>query len=515
MLTNIYILLDSIKLKGVTLVEGAHEQTNSISSIRRIRTTNQPMEARYLYACSQEEYLAAENKMTAKFFAIIGSISEEVIYKNGHHALIFPVGTSITDVIDILQDILDFYSDWYGNIMKEIYRGKSLQNVFDLAVTVLQFPIGLFDKSSILIASAGKIPDDTSSSVWADVLSDKHFPNNEVSPAQTRSIYESMMKNQWPVVYRSKKHDEFHITSALFLKGHFFGILGAASFTQFSQGQISLFWKVKKIMEWSLLQNMQLSGHSEGIPYFVERMLSGYHIEEYNIMFQLHNLNWKANDEFLVICMKPFDGGPLYENDCLRYMGSIRELFTFSITFYYEGSITSIVKIFGKSFQNHNQLYSTLAKYGLKAGISMRFQNFLHLEYAYIQCKHALLYGTNTITEFHDIYNTYLIKTLEQATSLKSMCHPRILQYWQQGGKQEYEYIHCLQVYLRNGRCLTDTAKKLNLHRNTLIYRLKKMGELLELDLRSDLIDDDYISLLSTSCEITQYLQSKSSSIIP
>lgn len=502
---NFYVILEALKNQGVTLLENASVQDASISSMRRIRASDQKLDSVHLYICSSEEYYRAEKKQSARYFAVSGEILQESIIENDHHILLFPKGVHMDEIEDKIQDIIDDYEAWYDRTVEAIRRGAEIQEVFNLAVTVLKFPVALFDKHSILLAKAGQIPENLSDTVWEDVLSDRHFPSDEVSPVQTRQIYEHMMKNQWPVLYHSRKHKEYHLTCALFLKERYFGILGTASRTAFSQGQIALYWQVKKIMEWTLLLHMQLSGQTDGVPYFIERMLSGYNIEEDIVLFQLHTYNWKMNDEYMVVCMKSSDGGRLYENDCQRFMAEIREIFPMALTFWYEGSITSIVRILGNLQQNKKGFLKCLEKNGLRAGISLRFRDFMHLEYAYIQCKHALLYGSETITEFSQIYSLCLVKTLEQATSLKSMCHPEILRYWQQGGEKEKVYIHCLKVYLQNGRNLTDTAQKLSVHRNTLIYRIDQMGKLLEIDLRGSDISDDMLSLLITSCEITEY----------
>lgn len=136
----------------------------------------------------------------------------------------------------------------------------------------------------------------------------------------------------------------------------------------------------------------------------------------------------------------------------------------------------------------------------------MKFENFMYVKYAYIQSKEALSCGADNLSFFEHCYSNCLMSAIGQITSLKSFCHPGILMEWQNGGDRAKQFISSMKVYLENGRNLTDTAKKLNIHRNTLSYRLERMGELLGFDLNSDLIDSEYLSLLITSCQIVLHL---------
>lgn len=507
MYIDIHILYYLLKEEPVFLYEKEPELPFRLSNVQQLIQGKVLSNTHKLYVCTWEEYASIQNHEPATHFAISGEADSKHIIQNNHHALVFPNNPNIPALIDLLQEKWEKYTEWYDHVMELIHQGKSLQEIFNAGVSILDFPVALFDKYSILLATAGDVPEVGMDSVWDDVLENHRFPSDEISPTLTRQTYESMIKNIWPVMYYSQKHQEYHLTSAIILQNQFFGIIGASLRYKFNAAQMSLYWQIKSMLEWVLMQNVQQPGRSEEAPYYIERLLSGYSIEESTVAFQLNSCNWKMDDEYHVICMKPTAEEYLYADDCMRFLFAIRELFPIAITFYYENSITCIVKTFGNPYKTSVEFTNFLKKHGLRAGVSLTFKNFMHLEYAYIQCKHALLSSDSIVAEFKDIYHTCLIKTLEQATSLKSLCHPTILEYWKKGHEREREYIQCLKVYLQNGRSITDASKKLSLHRNTLIYRLDYMSKLLNVDLKSDYIEDDILLLLTFSCDIVEYLE--------
>ena len=238
-------------------------------------------------------------------------------------------------------------------------------------------------------------------------------------------------------------------------------------------------------------------------------MLSGYYMDEKIVAFQLGLINWKLETDYQVACFRAADNGLLYENDSMRFIGHLKDLFPISLCFYYENSIVCIVRTLGQISVTHDALADFLKRNGLRGGISMQFHNFMHLEYAYIQCKQALQYSEKPGTEFQQIYKYSVLENISQVTSLKSLCHPTLLDYLEKGGEKRLEYIRCLQVFLQNGRNLTEAALKLSIHRNTLIYRIVYMGNLLNLDLRSGYLEDGLLFVLLMSCNIIEFLERK------
>lgn len=147
----------------------------------------------------------------------------------------------------------------------------------------------------------------------------------------------------------------------------------------------------------------------------------------------------------------------------------------------------------------------------MQVGVSMWFSSFLDLKTALIQSKIALEQGRRNIPrqqryDFLAFFSDHLIHSLDQSTNLKSFCHPALLQLVIKGGESEKELVRSLRLYLLNGRNISRTADKLNIHRNTLMYRLQRLEDLLGLNLKE--IDEQEFLNLYLTCLTGDYRES-------
>ncbi|AJY75081.1 PucR family transcriptional regulator [Paenibacillus beijingensis] len=113
---------------------------------------------------------------------------------------------------------------------------------------------------------------------------------------------------------------------------------------------------------------------------------------------------------------------------------------------------------------------------------------------AYEECNEAIAISDrlsidNRVTMFSDLEFNTLFRHIPRE-AMKKYC-TNLLQPLLQ--KEEYyvtEMLHTLEAYFANEGYINDAAKQLFVHRNTVLYRLEKISELLDVDLRktSDLL---------------------------
>ena len=89
---------------------------------------------------------------------------------------------------------------------------------------------------------------------------------------------------------------------------------------------------------------------------------------------------------------------------------------------------------------------------------------------------------------------------LMRKDEVKKYCHPAILMLHSSPKKSDQILISCLKSYLTNGRSIAHAAQALDMHRNTLIYRLERLEEILEVHF--EYLTDDEIMGLLMSCYI-------------
>jgi purine catabolism regulator len=88
------------------------------------------------------------------------------------------------------------------------------------------------------------------------------------------------------------------------------------------------------------------------------------------------------------------------------------------------------------------------------------------------------------VTYFSDLEFTYLLRHVP-ATIMNTYTDKLLQPLWQKDEDYITEMLRTLGSYFEHNGLINDTAKDLYIHRNTVLYRLEKIGELLHLDLKN------------------------------
>lgn len=503
--TNLYILYDDLRQHDVKLVISREIQALDISSIFFLPENYDQLHSDYLYICTAAEMVSLKSNDFPLNFALVGDIKESLILDSGHSALIFPRKMSFTSVFNLLQEIKHKYDMWDEEMLEAVFSKDSKQKIMDIGAKFLSNPVAFFDQDFGLVMTAGQIPDSMPGSIWEPVLKNSYPPPEALTPKQRATIMKRYFESEWPFIYHSSVLDETHLVCSIVIDGTLYGTFGATEIISFTQGQCSLLYCLSRRLKQALVDTIGEFGTTVELPFFIHRLLRGIDVEENVMNYHLGQVGWKSGDYFRVFRLEPEDKSPLSKEMCDAYRNPIKRILPDTLISQYENGILVILHSRTPQQVSH-ELINTLDKYKLRAGQSMEFQNFMYIKYAYIQCKNALNSAGKQLVAFEDHYTECLMDKIAQVTSLKSFCHPVLLQMLQQGTDKERLFIESMHVYIENGRNLTDAAKKLGIHRNTLTYRLQVMNDLLGIDLFCDVLSDDILMLLNFSCRILQIL---------
>lgn len=125
-----------------------------------------------------------------------------------------------------------------------------------------------------------------------------------------------------------------------------------------------------------------------------------------------------------------------------------------------------------------------LTENGLSGGMSYLFEDVTQLREHYEQATAALRYGSGApgLYAFADCAMRHMMNCFPQE-QLRILVHPALHKLDEHDRATGSELYETLRAYLENERSLVKTAKALFIHRNTLLYRLEKLQQLVELDL--------------------------------
>ena len=147
-----------------------------------------------------------------------------------------------------------------------------------------------------------------------------------------------------------------------------------------------------------------------------------------------------------------------------------------------------------------NQLKPFIRDSYLKAGFSRSKEGHMDLRRQFVQARIALDVGSRRspyqwIHYFDRVVQTYIYEQITRRLPGPMLAHKGILKLMESDKKQGTDYMKTLKVYLDNQQNATQTAKELYIHRSTFLYRMERIMELLE----SDLKDPEEILYLSLS----------------
>jgi hypothetical protein len=173
---------------------------------------------------------------------------------------------------------------------------------------------------------------------------------------------------------------------------------------------------------------------------------------------------------------------------------------------FYEGRLVCIVAS-GQEPLDTAPFVQIARRFALSGGISRPFSSISALPLAYAQGTATLktlqiLNRTGTAACYDDFLMFRLLDGLRDDVKLEDFCIPDIQTLQAYDKHHDTELGRTLLCYLEHAKNASNTAQELNVHRNTVHYRINKCMELLpQLD-----FSDDYITfLLMLSLHIAEY----------
>lgn len=415
-------------------------------------------------------------------------------------------------ILNKVQDIFEKYKQWKYNVMRSIAVHESLQAIADLSSSILNNPFALLDITLKRILVGGQLPENYKGTIWEMVMEQEYTPSETFSLSPD-DLYFFLQYDNKPYFRSDLPYaDNCHLVANMYLDGKIFALLCTTDINApITQGQVSLFQQIRNLIELAIESSTEFKGSTEIVTYYLEKLLKGFPVDNKTINYHLNEHGWSAIDCFRVYTLANPNEKILTESQAEFCIFRIKKLKEDVISFSYENCIIVITRQSKKEeYENYQRdLINLLNKLGLHCGYSNIFDHFSDLKYYYIQSKVALYEGEKNdpdqiIWNFTNYYFSHLINSLNNATSLKSLCHPNILRLWHHDNIHGTDFVQCLRVYLYNGCNIAQTGKALFMHRNTLTYRLEKIADIIEIDVRQ-LTEDKRIQLWF-SCLICSYL---------
>lgn len=469
----------------------------------------------YLVEKSSLSFLKEQDNILELSFVIIGEPADFPFLSDNWNILFLQTSSDVPAVYEHLQKVFESYQRWEQELTTAILSHAPLQIQLDKAAEFFHNPIALFDMSFSTLAWSGNVPEHFDDPIWESVIN-KGYNMIRNLPPKSRNPLHQGIKQRTPAVIPpfGTPSDNRIMTASLFFNGNPIANLSMDELCQpFTIGEYSLLCHVQHLLEYSSSILEQVSLFEDGGSHLFSQLIQGLPMEPLLVNRFLSERGWEANDCYRLFAILPEDNYSLNSHNYLFPMRDIHYLNSNLHLFYAEGVIVALERFSDSpiiSAQKDNSFGTGLAHIGLRAGISMIFCGYQHLKEAMLQAQASLHYTClpkDNLMPYEEIYPRYLTDTLNVQHNLLHYCHPMVLRF-HTNDPWEKELLHTLTIYLENGQRISLAAKSLNIHRNTLLNRLRNIEEILGLQLEK--LNQNMKRLLLISCMLVEQNQESS-----
>ena len=393
---------------------------------------------------------------------------------------------SLLEGFEIIQGIFDYYNNWEAHAQK-LSAAQKYQELIDSCHLIFRNPISLMDGNYQLVAASSAYSDDDVDEEW------KYFKNTGYLSVDTMK----RMKLQGQTI-NAGLMDEPHITPAI-------------GGNQLRMAHIKMYWNnelcgrlsirekdrpinAADLHVMTILQNIIAPNLAKGHPdtRFTSRdafaeILSSGHIDPHLLEMNLAYLQWSNTKTFQLLLVRML---PEFTDDMILHQlrRTVLKIFPFCSVNIVEGVLAIILQSTSNAAQLPEILLDKLWLHGkARIGISLPVRSLSKLNHYYSQLIYAMdaaQSGSSPIVRAYDHMISYIIHKQDSSDTCCA-CHPEVLRLYELDRQENNNYLKLLQVYLDNERNISQTAKDLFMHRNTLVYRMEKLISLLNADLDS------------------------------
>lgn len=466
-------------------------QIARVANIRRgqpclagIRFCPAPEGANYAYLCEAA-------KIDPSF-----RLPEATALANGADYIILPELTK-EQAADLVMEAFEYYNSWEASLQQKITAEASLQDLLDLAHLVFERPMHICNTRGWVYA----ITDSYGEYVhphWKKYLSNdtSYELNGDISAEMKNRPVPGKIS---PAISYSQAYGGMVLWADILIEGNRIGtVMAYENNHPFTKKDIHLMQVFQKAVIAFCLANPNLLRSRSALAEYFQDMLSQNPLDGYNLRHILSLAGWKAEDLYIVLCAQPRNA---HRGDAVSHLCNDLEDSLAGIQAFPYGNIAVAIIHYGQ-YQNLSSLVSALSRQIPRRifvwGLSHEFSglgSFLdYYRQALFAMNHALLLFQPYCT-MRNAAIRCLREGLMEDSWLKTVFHPDFLTLIQYDMQNNTQYTSSLYWFLFYSGNYTDAANQLNLHRNTLIYRINRVQEMLHFDFSS--IGEKELFLLS------------------
>lgn len=395
-------------------------------------------------------------------------------------------------------------------LVNALFSGNGLQYLVDTATQIFGNPVYVVDlQYKYLAMSAGLIPDHA----FFHAESQSGYISEEgIRSIRANRLDEKVRRSNTAYYYVSDVVDKGMLVDAVRIQGIEVGhIMMLESERPFRDFDADFFHRFSNLISMEL-QKDSAYARNKGVmySYFLSDLLDNPGQDVSRIRQRLRLLGYNLKETFYIVAIPPA-GHSTSDLQLNVILERLVQIFSGSIYVIYEDTIVFFIS--RALFQNLSEYEMTelsdyLSANQLKAGVSNFFRHLEDMRYFYQQAVDAVNLGLklkdpSPVYYYSDYYVYKMLETAEDhSANIRFLIHPGLMNLYLYDQQKQTELIATLREYLHHPGQTSLAAKNLHIHKNTLLYRLGKIKELIGCELE---VGEEYMNM-NLSLMIMKYL---------
>lgn len=497
---SIHVIYDRIVSEESHLISDENVCFN-LSGVRFYSSYSPILSKELLYIIKADQLSSVSSDSRLNFICL-GDLDRTLI-NDKWSVITLPSVDDEYNIFEIVQGVFEEYNQWINDINNSIFNGDSLQTILNKSSIYLKNPVALFDNCQGLLMKTGELTINKLDSIWSYVL-EKGYSFKET---EDTFLQKKIKLSHKPFYYNSPDiHNAVNrLIAPIFIENSFFGTLAMTDLnTSFSKSEYANLCLVQEIIQNALKVTDEHVLNPE-MPLHIYKLITGQHIDYSVVSYHLSLREQKVEDEFFLWCFSASQNNKINDDFSIKsYLYHISDLFKSGIIFCHENMILvcdyNLNNYYDSQFEKI--INDFLSRTELNSSISDIFSNIFEINYAFNQCQISNQFFKENITQiirFSEIYFDYILSIIEKSINLDVLVAPEIRKL---NLSEPYtkELLLSLQAFLINGKNITSTAKVLNIHRHTAVYRLNNISKITGIHFEN--LDENSIYQLYLSCRI-------------
>ncbi len=402
-----------------------------------------------------------------------------IVHRND---MIIVNGVSTEEVFDEVCDVIDRFNDWERTIEGMIGDENGMQEMVDASKDVLEAPVFAYAPDGRAFAISSSYGPDLHWH-WAEILENRGMTSAGIKRLRDQINLPEVWRDTYPKTRASVMGSHGYMHCSLKPNGFMAGHCVLFGFDKpFKRGLERIVSILVKAMERHMERFYWMYSPTSQVTDAFVLFLSTGEFDEPEISLYLRALQWDFKDTFRVYVVHERGAGePVLLS---RLLNDVQHRFPYTISFALDNGLV-VLENESRSVVRDSiatQLPSLLGN-DFACGVSVAREDIRQCRLLYLQARYevrrcaeegvALSYAEEHAAD-------YFADALRGDELIATYAHPEIVRLQRFDNEHETHFYETLRAYVLSSFHLSDAARHLNLHRNSLDYRLRRIREIID-----------------------------------